>query len=534
MRRVAELFDALYFTQSHKAKSRLLREYLTQAPDPERGYVIAMLAGELHFKFFKRNTIKQLILERVDETLFALSYDYIGEMSETVAHLWPSLPDDDFVVPSFVDVIEYVGSHKKADIEAFLVRCLNNLSPSLRWSLIKMGTGGLRVGLSARRLKQILAEYGDCDVGEIEQLWHALTPPYQALLDWLEGKADKPDIRDKIVFHPVMLAHPILSDDMDKIDLAEYLAEYKYDGIRVQVVNKPQGKAMFSRTGDDISHSFPDVLPLLEVYGVFDAELLAFDKQGNISTFNQLQQRLNKKKPSRQLQSDIPCGLVIYDVLEHNGEEMTQITLLERQSLLRRLFSESHKRVQLSKSFAIKDIDALHSQREQACQKHDGLVEGLMLKRVDSMYTPGRPKGSWYKFKRDPKLVDAVIMYAQRGHGKRSSFYSDFTFGLWAGIEGEKKLLPIGKAYSGFTDAELKELDKWVRKHTIGRFGPVKEVKKTLVFEVAFDGAHESNRHKSGIALRFPRINRIRWDKPAEEADTLEGFRRTFLTNQPL
>jgi DNA ligase-1 len=530
MKRVAELFDALYFTQSHKSKSLLLREYLATAPDPERGYVIAMLAGELNFKFFKRNTIKQLMLERVDETLFALSYDYIGEMSETVAHLWPSLPDRDFVAPLFDEVVEYIQSHNKTDIDTFLVRCLNNFSPSMRWSFIKIGTGGLRVGLSARRLKQVLAEYGNCDVAEIEQLWHGISPPYLELLAWLEGRSEKPDIRDKIVFHPVMLAHPLLADDIAKIDLSQYIAEYKYDGIRIQVVNKPLGKALFSRTGDDISHSFPDVLPLLDTYGVFDAELLAFDKAGDISTFNQLQQRLNKKKPSRQLQNDIPCGLVIYDVLEHNGEDVTQKPLFERQSLLRELYAVSRERVQLSNTFSINNVEALHSQREQACLIQDGLVEGLMLKKADSPYIPGRPKGIWYKFKRDPKLVDAVVMYAQRGHGKRSSFYSDFTFGLWADVAGETRLLPIGKAYSGFTDAELKELDKWVRKHTIGRFGPVKEVEKTLVFEVAFDGTHESNRHKSGVALRFPRVNRIRWDKPAIEADTLSEFKRSFLS----
>ena len=561
MNKLSELFDALYFTASNKAKSVFLREYLATTCDPERGWAIAALAGTLQFTHYKRNTVKKLILERVDPVLFALSYDYVGEMSETVAHLWPSEPDLGFVMPTLSEFVAFMQTAKKSEIETQLIYLLNNCSPNLRWTLLKLGTGGLRVGLSARRLKHILAEYGQSHqaavtVHDIENLWHGLTPPYTDLLLWLENSGPKPDISEKVVFHPVLLAHPLQEDDKERITYTDYLAEYKYDGIRVQIVVKDTEKALFSRTGDDISHSFPDVLADFNLPGVYDGELLAM-REGVIGSFNDLQQRLNKKKPSKKLQAEYPCGLVLYDalfvptsILEPEKEKLTcqteqsiknicHLTLVERKRYLRATMQCFESTISLfSEAFTVHNTAELDQLRTEACSDPSGYTEGLMLKRKDSPYTPGRPKGVWYKFKRDAQLVDAVIMYAQRGHGKRSSFYSDFTFGLWQNdpaqnplaqdaLSEQPKLLPIGKAYSGFTDTELKELDKWVRKNTIGRFGPVKEVSKTLVFEVAFDAAHASKRHKSGVALRFPRIHRIRWDKPALEADTLPIFKKT-------
>ena len=551
MNQLSQLLDALYFTSSYLAKSRLLRDYLAHTPDPDRGWVIAALAGQLTFPFFKRNTIKQLILERTDPVLFQLSYDYVGEMSETVAHLWPTQLDPKFVMPSVGELVDTLQHAQKNEVEPYLIHLLNNFTPTQRWSLLKLGSGGLRVGLSARRLKQILAEYGQVDVAEIENLWHGLTPPYTNLLHWLEGNGDKPDISDKLVFQPVLLAHPLQADDIEKLDFYEYLAEAKYDGIRVQVVVKQTDmgleKALFSRTGDDISGAFPDVLDRFSFAGVFDGELLAF-KNGEISSFNDLQQRLNKKKPSKKLQVQYPCGLILYDILtlsenstdERNGSQvnhrvLTHLPLHNRQQILTDIFAQSalanEPLIRQSEVFSVADAAELTALRESICRDPNGYIEGLMLKRKDSLYTAGRPKGIWYKYKRDAQLVDAVIMYAQRGSGKRSSFYSDFTFGLWIKELSEDgtpsaRLLPIGKAYSGFTDKELKALDKWVRQNTIGRFGPVKEVAKALVFEVAFDAAHSSKRHKSGVALRFPRIHRIRWDKPAAEADQLIEFKQ--------
>ena len=557
MEAFSNLLEQLYYTAGTKAKAQLIADYIANTPDPDRGWAIAAMAGTLRFDFFKRNTVKKLITEHTDPALFAMSYDYVGEVSETVAHLWPhSEPTDS--LPSLTEVVETFASVSKQKVSDTLAHYLTIMTPAQRWALLKLGTRGLRIGVSARSIKQILADYGNKDIKDIETLWHAVTPPYVDMLSWLEGKADKPDIENAVTFHPVMLSHPIEDSDIDAFTKDTWQIENKYDGIRVQLAvktgkvsdeNEPD-KALFSRTGDDISHSFPDLLESVNGNMVLDGELLVIHNaendqgsktrgeastkthddsgatqsnaalQPDVDTFNALQQRLNKKKPSKALQTSAPVGLIVYDALVLNGEDLTEKTLKARRQALEKWFSEnSNNRLFLSETLTATSPQSLRKLHAQVCQNR--AVEGLMIKRLDSKYIPGRPKGKWFKWKRDPLVVDAVMMYAQRGHGKRSSFYSDYTFGAWE----DNQLLPIGKAYSGFTDEELKKLDNWVRRNAVGRFGPVREVKKELVLEVAFDAAHPSSRHKSGVALRFPRIHRIRWDKPADEADTLANVK---------
>ena len=289
-------------------------------------------------------------------------------------------------------------------------------------------------------------------------------------------------------------------------------------GVRVQLAHNAHGRKIFTRTGDDIGGAFPDALHFLNFHAVIDGELI-IDRNGVHGGFNDLQQRLGRKAPSAKLMADYPAGIIAYDVLSLEGEDLRAHSYENRRARLAAALERFKPGgVTLSPLAPFADFAALSAAR--ASVHADPTIEGLMLKRKDSPYVAGRPTGPWYKWKIDPKLVDAVLMYAQRGSGKRSSFYSDYTFGLWR--DGE--LLPIGKAYFGFTDAELAELDKWVRHHTIQQFGPVREVDKHLVFEVAFDAVQRSKRHKSGFALRFPRINRIRWDKPANEAATLEDM----------
>nr|WP_136251071.1 cisplatin damage response ATP-dependent DNA ligase [Ningiella ruwaisensis] len=549
MEAFAELVDKLYFTSSNLAKSALIKQYLSQTPDPDRGWAIAAIAGTLSFDFFKRKLIKDLITERVDPVLFDLSYDYVGEMSETVSHLWQAQADDPpgmKVLPSLAEVVNTFANGKRAENRNYLITLLNSMSAPQRWALLKLGTRGLRIGVSARFLKKTLAEYAqdcgsDISIEDVERIWHGVAPPYKALLAYLEGKAEAPDVSESVTFQPLMLSHPLSDDELQSIRASDFQAEWKFDGIRVQLVVTSAGKALFSRTGDDISHSFPDIIDELEtqhIYGVFDGELVALNprvtdaheikgvleaKNDNqthyeIASFNQLQQRLNKKKPGNKLISNYPCGLILYDVLSLEGKDLRENTLVERSKALANWFkTQPYHFIHLSRPLDFTDTHSLISLREEATQLEQGYIEGLMLKRKDAVYVSGRPKGKWFKWKRDPRLIDAVMMYAQRGHGKRSSFYSDYTFGCWQ----DGKLLPVGKAYSGFTDDELKQLDRWVRQNTIGRFGPVKEVEKALVLEVAFDSVHPSNRHKSGVAMRFPRIHRIRWDKPANEADHL-------------
>ena len=520
MESFSQLLEQLYFTNSTKNKTAFIHAYLRDTADPDRGWAIAAIAGTLSFDLFKRALIKKLTLERVDETLFALSYDYVGEMSETVAHLWPpaAAEENNQPLPSLGVVVDYFKQANREEAQQYLIALLDRMDPAQRWALVKLGTRGLRVGVSARLIKRILAEYGNKDVADIEQLWHGLEPPYMDLLHWLEDKGGKPDVSQRVTFHPVMLAHPLDESKLNSLKLEEWQIEWKYDGIRVQLVSSPNGKSLFSRTGDDISQSFPDLIDNIDFFGVFDGELLVI-KQGVIGSFNDLQQRLNKKRPSKKLQQDSPAGIMIYDALKIDQEAIINQPLAQRREKLTCWFKQvNNPRLMLSQTLqAITEVN-LRDLRQLATDGGHNAVEGLMLKRKDTHYVSGRPANQWLKWKRDPLIIDTVMMYAQRGHGKRSSFYSDFTFGVWK----EDVLVPVGKAYSGFTDDELKQLDRWVRRNTIGRFGPVKEVEKLLVLEIAFDSAHYSKRHKSGIALRFPRIKRIRWDKPANEGDTVE------------
>jgi len=517
------LLERLYFTYSNNDKAAVLRDYLARAPDPDRGWAVAAIAGELRFDLFKSSLVRDLVKERVDPVLFDLSYDYVGELSETVAHLWPVSENARRLnrLPPLHEVVEQFSILPKGEIADYLVDLLDNATPQERWALLKLGTRGLRIGMSARFLKRCLADYGRVEVSEIEEVWHALSPPYEPLFAWLEGRAEKPRTGDAVVFHPVMLAHPIEDGELETITPDTFQAEWKYDGVRVQAVSTPEGRALFSRTGDDMSAAFPDVVARLDFTGVFDGELLVLNG-GALGTFNDLQKRLNRKRPDKKLMAELPGHLILYDVLKLEGEDLRALPLDERRARLHDWFAaQQSEGMALSERLDFgspEELQSLRARVSEGKEPHLATVEGLMLKRRDTAYIPGRPKGAWYKWKRDPLLIDAVLMYAQRGHGKRSSYYSDYTFGVWRGDE----LLPVGKAYFGFTDEELKELDKWVRNHTTGRFGPVREVEKALVFEVAFDSIHPSTRHKCGLAMRFPRINRIRWDKPAGEADRLD------------
>ncbi|RYD50748.1 MAG: cisplatin damage response ATP-dependent DNA ligase [Sphingobacteriales bacterium] len=530
METFAALLDRLYFTHGNLAKADLLLAYLKQTPDPERGYAVAILAGALTFDLFKRHTIREVAEERVDPHLLALSRDYVGETSETVAHIWPVTPGASKLdaLPSLGEIIDHFTHANKQEVRDYLVMLLDNMTTGQRWALLKLGTQGLRVGVSARFIKQVLATFGNKDVSEIETLWHGLTPPYTNLFAWLEDKAPMPVIEDRATFHPVMLSHPIEDRDLPGILPDEFAAEWKYDGIRVQLVSTPNGRALFTRTGDDISHTFPDLLKDIDFHAVLDGELLV--RHGTvIASFNDLQQRLNKKQPTGKLMETYPAFMMVYDILEAEGENYRGLSFTERRNRLE-AWHGTHAAPQfgISPLLSFQSLSTLKLMRASAEGDAGHYIEGVMLKRKSSHYLGGRPKGHWYKWKRDALLVDAVLMYAQRGSGKRSSFYSDYTFGLWQ----EGQILPVGKAYSGFTDEELKKLDDWIRKHTTARFGPVREVEKSLVFELAFDSVQLSNRHKSGYALRFPRVNKIRWDKPAAEADHVSAL-QNLLRDKP-
>jgi DNA ligase-1 len=370
-------------------------------------------------------------------------------------------------------------------------------------------------------------------------VWPGLAPPYRELFDWLEGRAEKPVNLDPAPFRPVMLAHAIEDSDFANLDAADYIAEWKWDGIRIQAVSGADEHGaivtrLYSRTGEDITKSFPDLVPALRLPGAIDGELLVL-RDGRVQSFNVLQQRLNRKLVSPKLIKDFPVHLRAYDLLADADGDLRTLPFVERREKLKDFVARlAEPKVDLSATVPFDSWDDLTAARRDpaAAGAGDdaGAVEGVMLKRRDALYLPGRPKGQWWKWKHDPHIIDAVLMYAQRGHGKRSSYYSDYTFGVWTGAGDAEQLVPVGKAYFGFTDEELLQIDRFVRRNTTEKFGPVRHVvhepDQGLVLEVAFEGLQRSPRHKSGVAMRFPRISRLRWDKPPRDADRLETLER--------
>ena len=539
MNRFAELLDRLAYESGRNNKLRLMTDYFRHTRDPERGYALAALTGGLTFQYAKAGMIRGLITERADPVLFALSRDFVGDTSETIALMWPVPEARPNFIPSISDVVTTLNTLGKAQLPAQIARWLDALDETGRWALLKLVTGALRVGVSARLAKTAAAALGDKGVTDIELMWSGLEPPYSDLFAWLEGRGDKPSTTDPAPFRPAMLAHAIEDSDFEKLDPADFMAEWKWDGIRVQAsagVDEQGDRVvrMYSRTGEDISKSFPDLLESLNFNGSLDGELLIL-RDERVQSFNVLQQRLNRKAVTPKLLLEYPAHLRAYDLLVDGHEDLRELPFEERRKRLQDFIARhAHPRLDLSPLVSFKtwpELAAARSDPESAGAGEDAnAVEGIMLKRKDAPYVPGRPKGLWWKWKRDPLTVDAVLMYAQRGSGKRSSYYSDYTFGVWSEVDGAEALVPVGKAYFGFTDEELLKIDKYVRNNTVERFGPVRAVKygpdEGLVLEVAFEGLQRSTRHKSGLAMRFPRISRLRWDKPPREADRLETLEK--------
>ncbi|WP_332683659.1 cisplatin damage response ATP-dependent DNA ligase [Bosea sp. (in: a-proteobacteria)] len=605
MNRFAWLLDRLAYEPRRNGKLALIADYLRSTPDPDRGFALAAMTGGLSFRNAKPGLIRTLIAERTDPVLFALSYDYVGDLSETVALMWPApegplgssspgqrrarepsplvgegweggievagrveprttgveggippslslphkggekRPSSDVSQPghnraplTLPDVVAGLRNSGKTELPRLIASWLDALDETGRWALLKLITGSLRIGVSARLAKTAAASLGGMAADEVEHVWHGLEPPYAPLFAWLEGRGPRPEATDPAPFRPVMLSHAIEDGDFEKLDPFEFAAEWKWDGIRVQAVagTQPDGTRvarLYSRTGEDIGAAFPDLTEAMTEDGALDGELLVM-RDGVVQSFNTLQQRLNRKTVTTRMLAEFPAHIRAYDLLADDGEDLRELPLTQRRARLEGFLGRlDAARFDLSPQIPFANWDELTAARADPASAGAGgdaeAVEGCMLKRLDSPYLPGRPKGYWYKWKRDARLVDCVLMYAQRGHGKRSSFYSDYTFGVWrVGETGADELVPVGKAYFGFTDEELLEIDRYVRKHTLNRFGPVREVAHTpasgLVFEVAFEGLQRSTRHKSGVAMRFPRISRIRWDKPPSEADRIEAL----------
>ena len=551
----AHLLDRLGYEPRRNAKLRLLQDYFARTPDPERGYALGAMTGSLSFREAKPALIRGLVEARIDPVLFRLSHNYVGDLAETTALIWPApaeaneagIGHNNPPPPSLAEVVETLATTAKKDLPGHLATWLDALDETGRWALLKLVTGNLRVGVSARLAKTAVGALGGHEADAVEEVWHGLEPPFASLFAWIEGRAERPETLNPAPFRPPMLSHPIEDrDDLDKLEPEAFSAEWKWDGIRVQLVGGRDREGVqvgrvYSRTGEDITHAFPDLAEAITFEGALDGELLIL-RDGRVQSFNVLQQRLNRKSVTGKLLEEFPAHVRAYDLLASEGEDLRPEPFSARrerlEAVIRRL---DHARIDISPLVPFADWDALAAARADPASVGAGedadAIEGVMLKRRNSAYLPGRPKGPWWKWKREPHIVDAVMMYAQRGHGKRSSFYSDYTFGVWREApEGGDELVPVGKAYHGFTDAELAKLDRYVRNHTTKRFGPVREVaygrEAGLVLEIAFEGVQRSTRHKSGVAMRFPRVSRIRWDKPAAEADRIDVLERILARGE--
>ena len=541
MKAFATLLDRLVLTPSRDGKLKLLADYFRDTPDPDRGYGLAALAGTLDLRNIKPALLRELVLERLDPVLFQYSYDYVGDLAETIALVWDGGEKDDTTdeeQPRLGQVVTMMNALGRMEVRAAVRDLLDHLDPSSRFAFLKLATGSLRIGVSSRLAKQALSEMSGKDVTEIETLWHGLAPPYEPLFAWLEGRAEKPVLATPAIFHSVMLANPVEEGDLDRLDPEDYAAEWKWDGIRVQMSSYGGTRKLYSRSGDDITGAFPDVVAAINFEGVVDGELLVGGTVRSNSptrTFSDLQQRLNRKTVTNRMLDDYPAFVRAYDLLFEGDQDIRARSFFDRRERLSGLIAKApHDRFDLSDLVPFTGWQELDRLR---LAPPDPVIEGVMIKRKDSAYQAGRLKGPWFKWKRDPYNIDAVMLYAQRGHGKRSSYYSDFTFGVWAQTPDGEQLVPVGKAYFGFTDAELEVLDKFVRDNTVERFGPVRAVRAEpdfgFVLEVAFEGINRSTRHKSGVAMRFPRIARLRMDKLPRDADRLSTLTAMIEAQSP-
>src|SRR5580704_12451373 len=418
MNRFAQLLDRLGYEGGRNNKLRLMTEYFRTVPDPERGWALAALTGALSFRHAKPGVIRALAAERTDAVLFGLSYDYVGDLSETVALMWPTPQrkvDPGTPSPTLSAVIGTLATLGKSELPGQLARWLDQLDETGRWALLKLFTGGLRIGVSARLAKTAAAALGGIDVQEIELIWPALAPPYVELFAWLEGRAEKPASRDPVPFRPAMLAHAIDDGDLAGLDPADFVAEWKWDGIRVQAVaadgeDRTRKTRLYSRTGEDISNAFPDLTAAMRFSGAIDGELLVV-RDGRVQSFNVLQQRLNRKTVTPKLLAEFPIHLRAYDLLADGEADLRERPLQERRARLEAFVTRlAEPRIDLSPLIPFATWPELAAARKDPSAAGAGAdaaaVEGVMLKRRDALYLPGRPKGPWWKWKRDPFIID--------------------------------------------------------------------------------------------------------------------------------
>jgi DNA ligase-1 len=527
VRAFAELYDALDTTTSTNARVQALVDYLRAASPADGAWAVYFLSGRRLKRFIGRALLSRWLVEASGEPewLVQEAYDSVGDLAETIALLLDRREPDGTGDASLAEWVEgrllpLRGLGPDAQREQVL-EWWRRLPYRECFLLNKLLTGELRVGVSQTLVARALAEVASLPRPAIEHRlmgdWSPTPEFYEALVD-PEQRADHDGSRP----YPFFLASPLEDAPASLGDLADWQAEWKWDGIRAQLVRRGGQVHVWSRGEELVTERFPEIVAAaarLPDGLVLDGEILAWDDDAGVQPFGVLQTRIGRTKLSKKLLDATPVRFLVYDLLEQAREDLRARPLADRRARLEALLGTVPPPIMLGGVVEAASWDELAVLREGSRERR---VEGLMLKRRDSTYGTGRTRGAWWKWKIEPYTFDAVMVYAQPGHGRRSSLYTDYTFAVWRGTE----LVPVAKAYSGLTDAEILDVDRWIRKHTIERFGPVRSVEPAQVFELAFEGINRSTRHKSGVALRFPRIARWRHDKPAAEADTLATLER--------
>lgn len=523
MNTFSRLYQRLDQTTKTNEKLKALVEFFHESTDKDRLTAVALLSHRRPKRPVKTSDLRLWASESADIPLWLLedTYHIMGDLAETLAQVIPDQTTSINTQPLYqwVDRIRTIHGAAEDEKKEFILNSWSQLNKNERFVFNKIITGAFRIGVSDKLITKAVAQYLDQDPAHIAHRmmgkWTADTTTWEDLFlkENPEDNLSRP--------YPFYLAYA-LDISFDQLgDIAEWSAEYKWDGIRGQVIIRDDHLFVWSRGEDLVTEQYPEFdlfKSALPDGTVLDGEILAYDGEKPLA-FGQLQRRLGRKKVGKKLLQEVPIILMAYDLLEYHGEDIRSKTFKERRALLQDLLAGVSEDIpiKLSPSVTFNSWEALDILRGQARKSHS---EGFMLKKWESIYQVGRKRGDWWKWKVDPFSIDVVMMYAQSGHGRRANLFTDYTFGVWK----DDILVPVAKAYSGLTDKEFKQVDRWIKQNTIERFGPVRSVPPELVFEIHFEDINKSSRHKSGIALRFPRMHRWRQDKPATEADTLEGL----------
>lgn len=528
MKRFAALFNAIDQSTKTTVKVAALAEYFQEAPEEDRIWTIAIFSGRRPKRAVNTTRLREWGAEvaGIPLWLFEEAYPIVGDLAETIALvLPPPNTDSDHGLTHWINALRTLSQVEEPERKAFVLGAWASLDPTQRFLFNKLLTGGFRIGVSQKLMTRALALATGRDEAEMAHRlmgdWDPATTTWAQLIleDDPAANASRP--------YPFYLAYA-LDDEPERLGEPEdWQAEWKWDGIRGQLILRDGAHFVWSRGEELMTDRFPELARARDFIPdgtVLDGELLAWGDDAP-QNFNALQKRIGRKTVPKKLLSEAPVILYAYDLLEWGGTDLRQTPLEDRRATLETLCTALPKEapVKLSPTVDFKSWDALAEARSAA---REAQAEGLMLKRRVSPYLTGRKKGDWWKWKLDPLTIDAVMIYAQSGHGRRANLFTDFTFAVWNGND----LVPFTKAYSGLTDEEFRKITAWVKKNTQQRFGPVRQVTPCHVFEIAFEGIQASTRHKSGVALRFPRMSRWRQDKPVQEANSLDDLNEMLKT----